>query len=68
MPKEWTVDKSHEWKLVEWDNRYHRPEVRPKFTNYWLAHGEACLLNHASVTPVDYYYKPDQRGRCERAS
>jgi hypothetical protein len=68
MAKEWTVDQPvDEWKAVEWIDHFD-PEVRPKFTNYWLAYGEALWLKQASVRPEDYYSKRDQWGRCERAS
>ena len=68
MTKEWTVDHSaDEWKVVEWDD-YFNPEVRPKFSNYWKAHGEACLLTQSSVSPADYYCKLNQWGRCGRVT
>jgi hypothetical protein len=56
MTKDWTVDRpAHEWKPIEWDHRYHRDAVRPKFTNYWLAYREARLLTYYGVTLVSWF-------------
>jgi hypothetical protein len=66
MTKEYTVDQPvDDWIVVEWNDHFD-PEIRPKFTNYYLASGEAVLLNHDRVTTEAYYGKPDQWHRCGR--
>jgi hypothetical protein len=62
---DWTVEKPRdEWIPIEWES-YHNPKVRPKFSNYWQAEGEARLLTEAGVAPMDYYEKPEQWGQYE---